>query len=118
MKENDLVTIFPFHYTTDIHKMKGCDSMKCTKKLALSAYLVKYHDLREPKPRTIHEELYIVDEDGKKAMELLGVELTGFIKTRYERGGYFCRSVEKVGSRCAYVDLAQAWEIAEETCHE
>ena len=92
--------------------------MKCTKMLNLTAYEVTYFDLREPKPREPKTEIYIVDDDGKKAMELLGVELTSFVKTRYERGGYCCHSVKKIGSRSCCVDLVKAWEIAEDTCHE
>ena len=29
--------------------------MNCTKEITITGYAVKYADLREPKPRTIHE---------------------------------------------------------------
>lgn len=87
--------------------------MNCTKQITLTGYTVRYADLREPKPRTIHEELYTVDKDMVGALALLGLDVAGMITARYERGGYHVTSVERIQARrVACVDLVQLWEAA------
>lgn len=61
--------------------------MNCTKKIAITSYLVKYADLREPKPRPIRAEVYTLDKDGVDALTLLGLNVADFITARYERCG-------------------------------
>lgn len=85
--------------------------MTCTKRITLTGYLVKYADLREPKPRTIHEEVYTLDKAGIEALGLLGLNAVDFITARYERGGYHVTSVERIAPRrVAVIDLCQLWE--------
>lgn len=87
--------------------------MNCTKKITITGYTVKYADLREPKPRTIHEEVYTLDKDGVDALALLGLNVADFITARYERGGYHVTSVERLSpKRTARLDLHQLWEAA------
>ena len=87
--------------------------MKCTKKITITSYTVKYADLREPKPRTIREEVYILDKDGVESLSIMGLNVADFITTRYERGGYHVISVERIrAQRTVAVDLHQLWEQA------
>lgn len=84
--------------------------MKCRKQLVLTGYLVKYADLREPKPRTIHEEVYTLDKDGVDALALMGLNVADFITARYEHGGYHVTSVERITpKRVIMLDLCQLW---------
>ena len=88
--------------------------MNCTKKITITGYRVRYADLREPKPRTIHEEVYTLDKDGVDALNLMGLDVAGFISARYERGGYHVTNVERITpKRVAVLDLRQLWEEAE-----
>ena len=85
--------------------------MKCTKKITITGYTVKYADLREPKPRTIREEVYTLDKDGVDALSIMGLNVADFITARYERGGYHVISVERISARrMVTVDLLQLWE--------
>ena len=87
--------------------------MNCTKKITLTGYLVKYADLREPKPRTIYEEVYTLDKDGVDALALMGLNVADFITARYERGGYHVTSVERITpKRVITLDLCQLWTAA------
>lgn len=87
--------------------------MNCFRKLTLSGYMVKYVDLREAKPRTVYEEVYTVDGDTKGSFDKLGLNLTDFIRGRYERGGYVCCSIERIkAKRQVDVDLRELWETA------
>ena len=87
--------------------------MKCTKKITLTGYTVKYADLREPKPRTINEEVYTLDKDGVEALSIMGLNVADFITARYERGGYHVISVERISARrTVAVDLHLLWEQA------
>lgn len=87
--------------------------MKCFRKLTLTGYTVKYVDLREPKPRAVYEEVYTVDGDTKGSFDKLGLNLTDYIRDRYERGGYVCCSIERIKARRQVdVDLRELWEIA------
>lgn len=70
--------------------------MNRTKKITITGYLVRYADLREPKPRTIHEEVYPLDSAAVDALGLLGLNVADFITSRYERGGYHVTSVERI----------------------
>lgn len=89
--------------------------MTCTKRITLNGYKVTYYDRREPKPRNMLEEVYIITPEFKNALALLGLDMTDFIRSRYERGGYCCCSIEKIkGSREARIDLRQCWDEAGE----
>lgn len=88
--------------------------MNCTKKITITGYRVRYADLREPKPRAIHEEVYPLDKDALAALNLLGLDVADFITARYERGGYHVTSVERIApKRIVSVDLRQLWNEAE-----
>lgn len=88
--------------------------MTCTKRIVLTGYKVQYVDLREPKPRTIHEENYIVDQDWLAAAALMGRNVTDAIRERYECGGYRAFSVERIhGKQIVALDLQQLWAEAE-----
>lgn len=88
--------------------------MNCTKKITITGYRVRYADLREPKPRAIHEEVYALDKDALAALNLLGLDVADFITARYERGGYHVVSVERIApKRIISVDLRQLWNEAE-----
>lgn len=52
--------------------------MNCTKKITITGYRVRYADLREPKPRTIREEVYALDKDCMDALALLGLNAADF----------------------------------------
>lgn len=85
--------------------------MNCTKKITITGYLVKYADLREPKPRTICEDIYTLDKADMDALALMGLNVADFITARYERGGYHVTSVERITpKRVAEIDLCQLWE--------
>ena len=88
--------------------------MTCMKSLTLTGYSVQYVDLRDAKPRTVREEVYPMDEDAKAACLMLGLGVTDFIRSRYERGGYHVTSVQKLGDkRQTAVNLRHLWEDAE-----
>lgn len=88
--------------------------MNCRKKITLTGYSVKYADLREAKPRTVCEEVYIFDKDGLDALNLLGLDVADFIRNRYETGGWYVISVERIKpKREAMIDLRQLWESGE-----
>jgi len=85
--------------------------MKCRKQLVLTGYRVQFVDLREPKPRTVHEEIYVLDRSGAEALALLGMNVADFITARYVRDGYHVTSVERIApKRAATLDLCQLWE--------
>lgn len=87
--------------------------MNCTKKITITGYLVKYADLREAKPRTIHEDVYTLDKDGADALALMGLNVADFITARYERGGYHVTSIERIPhKRIASLDLRKLWAAA------
>lgn len=87
--------------------------MNCTKTITLTGYRVRYVDLREPKPRTIREEVYTLDKDGVDALALMGLNVADFITARYERGGYHVTSVERITpKRVIALDLCQLWTEA------
>lgn len=46
--------------------------MTCTKLISMTGYLVRYVDLREPKPRTTHEDVYVLDKDALAALGAVG----------------------------------------------
>ncbi len=85
--------------------------MNNTKKITLTGYLVKYVDLREPKPRTQYEVVNPIDRDALAALGLLGLDVSEYITARYTRGGYHVISVERLTpKRTAIIDLQQLWE--------
>ena len=85
--------------------------MTCTKQISMTGYLVRYVDLREPKPRTVHEGLYVMDKDALAALGLLGLNVADFITARYERGGYYVIGIAPAKpKRVAEIDLRQLWE--------
>lgn len=77
----------------------------------MTGYLVRYVDLREPKPRAIHDSVYVAEKDVMEALGLLGLNVADFITNRYERGGYHVIGIEHAKpKRVAEIDLCQLWE--------
>ena len=93
--------------------------MTCTKQISMTGYLVRYVDLREAKPRTTHEDVYVLDKDALAALGLLGLNVADFITARYERGGYHVISVERIPQkRTAEINLLKVWQCAAPTATE
>lgn len=93
--------------------------MNCTKQLSMTGYLVRYVDLREPKPRTVHESVYVMDKDALAALGLLGLNVADFITARYQRGGYHVISVERIQQkRTAEINLLKVWQCTAPTATE
>lgn len=88
--------------------------MTCTKKISMTGFLVRYIDLREPKPRSVKEDVYVMDKDALAALGLMGLNVLDFITTRYERGGYHVISIAPAKpKRVSEIDLFQLWQEAE-----
>lgn len=88
--------------------------MNCIKNLIITGYTVKYTDLREPKPRTAHTEVFTLEKAELDALGLVGMNVADFITARYARCGYHVISVERIPARrLAFVDLYQLWAAAE-----
>ena len=93
--------------------------MNCTKQISMTGYLVRHVDLREPKPRTVHEGLYVMDKDALAALGLLGLNVLDYITSRYEHGGYHVIGIAPAKpKRVAEVDLCQLWEQSAPTATE
>ncbi len=87
--------------------------MNCTKQISMTGYLVRHVDLREPKPRTVHESVYVMDKDALAALGLLALNVADFITARYQRGGYHVISVERIQQkRTAEINLLKVWQCA------
>ena len=85
--------------------------MTCTKQISMTGYLVRYVDLREAKPRSVKEDIYVMDKDALTALGLMGLNVLDFITTRYERGGYHVIGIEPAKpKRVSEIDLCQLWE--------
>ena len=85
--------------------------MTCTKQISMTGYLVRYVDLREPKPHSTHEDVYVLDKDALAALGLMGLNVLDFITARYERGGYHVIGIAPAKpKRVAEIDLRQLWE--------
>ena len=85
--------------------------MTCTKQISMTGFLVRYVDLREPKPRTAHESVHVMDKDAMAALGLMGLNVLDYITTSYERGGYHVIGIAPAKpKRVAEIDLRQLWE--------
>ena len=85
--------------------------MKCRKQLVLTGYLVRHVDLREAKPRSVKEDVYVLDKDALAALGLMGLNVLDYITTSYERGGYHVIGIApEKPKRVAEIDLCQLWE--------
>ena len=85
--------------------------MTCTKLITMTAFLVRYVDLREAKPHCIHEDVYVLDKDAMNALEALRMNVADFITARYQRGGYHVIGIAPAKpKRVAEIDLCQLWE--------
>lgn len=85
--------------------------MTCTKLISMTGFLVSYVDLREPKPRTVHESVYVMEKDALAALGLMGLNVMEFITTRFQRGGYHVIGIAPAKpKRVAEIDLCQLWE--------
>ena len=93
--------------------------MTCTKLISMTGYLVRYVDLREPKPRAIHESVYVMEKDALAALVLMGLNVLEFITTRFQRGGYLVIGIESAKpKRVAEIDLCQLWEQSAPVANE
>ena len=87
--------------------------MNCTKQISMTGYLVRHVDLREAKPRSVNEDVYVMEKGALSALSLLGLSVTEFIAARYERGGYHVISVERIPKRrTAEINLLKVWQCA------
>ena len=87
--------------------------MTCTKQISMTGFLVRYVDLREPKPRTAHESVHVMDKDAMAALGLMGLNVLDYITTNYEHGGYHVIGIAPAKPRrVAEIDLCQLWEQA------
>ena len=85
--------------------------MTCTKLISMTGFLVRYVDLREPKPRTVHENVYVMDKDALAALGLMGLNVLDYITSRCESGGYHVIGIAPAKpKRVAEIDLCQLWE--------
>lgn len=85
--------------------------MTCMKQISMTGFLARYVDLREPKPRAIHESVYVMEKDALAALGLMGLNVLDFITARYERGGYHVIGIAPAKpKRVAEIDLRQLWE--------
>lgn len=85
--------------------------MTCAKQISLTGYLVRHVDLREAKPRSVKEDVYVMEKGALSALGQLGLSVTEFIAARYERGGYHVISVERIPKkRTAEINLLKVWQ--------
>ena len=88
--------------------------MTCTKQISMTGYLVRHVDLREAKPRSVNEDVYVLDKDAMAALGLLGLNVADSITNRYERSGYHVIGIEPIKpKRVSEVDLCQLWRASE-----
>lgn len=93
--------------------------MNCKKEIILTGYRVQLLDLREPKPRTVHEDTYTVDKAWSDAAAMMHLDVTEVIKARYEKGGYRVISLERIGpKRVVTLDLNRLFTEAATTPEE
>ena len=87
--------------------------MKTEKTINLTAYTVEYIDPREPKPRKVHKEIYVLDGGRISALHRLGINPGGYITQQYERRtGCTVTTVRKGQTLTAIVDLAELYHTA------
>ena len=85
-----------------------------TRQISLTGYRVQFADMREPKPRTVQEELFVIDSETVAALILVGQGIPEYIRARYERGGFHVCTCEKIpGRRQIPLDLQQLWSSQE-----
>lgn len=88
--------------------------MKCRKQIVLTGYRVQFVDIRELKPRTPKEDVYVADRQWLDVMNYLELNVSDVIKTRYEQRGYKVLGIEPIKpKRVVELDLCQLWESAE-----
>lgn len=84
----------------------------------MTGYLVRHVDLREAKPRSVKEDVYVMEKGALAALGLLGLNAADFITARYERGGYHVISVERIQQkRTAEINLLKVWQCAAPTAN-
>lgn len=87
--------------------------MKFNKEMTLTAYNVRYEDLREPKPRTTYEELFIMDQKFAEALATVNLLAPDYIRDKYRKRGYCVYEVSRIKPRRSVsVDLRQLWDDA------
>ena len=87
--------------------------MTCAKQISLTGYFVRHVDLRETKPLSVNEDVYVMEKGALSALFLLLLSVTEFITARYERGGYHVISVERIPKkRTAEINLLKVWQCA------
>ena len=86
--------------------------MKLEKKISLHTFEVEYIDQREPKPRTVHHELCVLDGGRVSALERLGQSPQSWICQQYARQGFTVGAVHKGDRLTAKVDTGFLWKMA------
>lgn len=84
--------------------------MKLTKEITLIGYTVEYFDLRQPKPRTMHTETFVLDGGRLNALHRLNRSGHGYIANLYEAQGYGGVRVIQGKTISAPVDLNDLWQ--------
>lgn len=88
--------------------------MNCRKQIVMTGYHVQFVDLREPKPRTVYDETYVLDRKFIDSLGVVRINVIDYITEKYAKAGYHVCNVQKAHSkRAAYVDLRQMWEDAD-----
>ncbi len=84
------------------------------KQMVLTGYKIQYVDRRDPRPRTVHEEVFVMDCKWIEALNLIHIDIVDYIREKYARNGYAVSTVERINARRRVsVDLQQLWEDAE-----
>ena len=84
--------------------------MKTEKTIYLTAYVVEYIDQREPKPRTVYTDTFVLDGGKINALTHLDMRPAGWISQQFERDGYTVASIHKGETIEARIDLADLWQ--------
>lgn len=83
--------------------------MNLTKEITLTGYTVEYFDLRQPKPRTMHAEICVLDGGRLNALHRLNKSGHGYIAKLYEAQGFGGVRVIQGKTISAPVDLNALW---------
>lgn len=83
--------------------------MRFEKAIPLTAYEVEYIDQRQPKPRTVHKEIAVLDGGLLHVLERLSLRPAGYIAQQFGRSGYTVATIRKGETITARMDLAELW---------
>lgn len=86
--------------------------MDSKKLLTLYGYKVVYYDLREKKPRQVHETIKVYDGECLRACEVLKGGIHNYIEENFASKGYYVKSIEKQKARRILVDYDSLYAAA------